>query len=282
MKIITSIADFQHFRKSISTSLGFVPTMGALHKGHLSLIKSSINKCSLTVVSIFVNPGQFAPGEDLKNYPISTKKDIKFLQELKVDALFLPTTKDIYPEDFSTFVYENIVSKEHEGISRPSFFKGVITIVVKLFNIIYPTHAFFGEKDIQQLMVIKKIVKDLNYPVDIVSCPTVREKNGLAMSSRNQYLSSKMFNEASLVYRSLNHGLSLLKNGENNPKIIINAILNSLSESSLIKVDYISIVDPKHLKNINKIINSDIIICIAVYCGKVRLIDNVMYINRKY
>ena len=185
MKICKSISEFDDWAKEIPQGLtiGFVPTMGGLHEGHLSLIKKSKKCCNINIVSIFINELQFSPEEDFENYPRTLAADLKLLNQEKIDAVFMPNAKEIYPENFTFQVYESKISKNLEGISRPNFFTGVTTIVSKLLNIVEPTDAFFGMKDIQQLSIIKKMVQELNYKIKIHSCPTIREKNGLAMSS---------------------------------------------------------------------------------------------------
>ena len=190
MIVYKTIQEFLSWRATKkSGSIGFVPTMGALHPGHLSLIKNSKQLCQKTVVSIFINKLQFAPEEDFDNYPRTIDDDLKNLALLEVDVVLMPSSKEMYLRNFSFSVYESIISQKLEGLSRPGFFIGVTTVVSKLFNIVQPSHSFFGMKDIQQLVIIKNLVKDLNYNIQIIGCETVREKNGLAMSSRNQYLS---------------------------------------------------------------------------------------------
>ncbi|MBT5078007.1 MAG: pantoate--beta-alanine ligase [Candidatus Marinimicrobia bacterium] len=277
MRTITTLSEFKQFRDSLSGTIGFVPTMGALHEGHLSLVNKSNHTCDYTIVSIFVNPTQFTQNEDLSTYPKPLEKDSTLLKAFKVDAIFLPTNEIMYPEGFSTFVNEEILSRELEGKSRPSFFKGVTTIVAKLFNIVNPTHTFFGEKDAQQLRVIQKMVSDLNSSIQIISCSTVREKSGLAMSSRNEYLSAESRQSASIIYKGLKHGLSLLKNGERNPDVIREEITKIFQLEPLAKVDYISISDNISLEEINGEIAGDILISTAVYIDDIRLIDNITY-----
>ena len=203
MNTINTIRDFQEWRQGISGSLGFVPTMGALHGGHLSLVEKSIKMCMHTVVSIYLNPTQFSSDEDIETYPQNLKHDLESLSQFQVDVIFLPTDSEMYPLGFSTYVKETILSMVLEGKSRPVFFQGVATVVTKLFNIVRPTHAFFGIKDAQQLLIIKKIVKDMAYPIDIIDCPIVRENNGIAMSSRNRYLSLAEHKIATNIYKAL-------------------------------------------------------------------------------
>ena len=277
MRTISSISEFKEFRNTLSGTIGFVPTMGALHNGHLSLINNSNQACAYTIVSIFVNPAQFSKNEDLSTYPKQLDKDLVLLNKFKIDAILLPSNDVMYPKGFSTFVNENIVSMGLEGKSRPSFFKGVTTIVAKLFNIVNPTHTFFGEKDAQQLRIIQKMVKDLNFSIQIVPCQIIREENGLAMSSRNEYLSTKSRQSASIIYDSLKHGLSLLENGERNPNIIREEISKIIQIEPNAKVDYISVSDNLSLEEINGEITGEVLVSTAVYFDDIRLIDNITY-----
>ena len=277
MRTISSISEFKEFRNTLSGTIGFVPTMGALHNGHLSLINNSNQTCDYTIVSIFVNPAQFSKNEDLNTYPKPLDKDLVLLNKFKIDAILLPSNDVMYPKGFSTFVNENIVSMGLEGKSRPSFFKGVTTIVAKLFNIVNPTHTFFGEKDAQQLRIIQKMVKDLNFSIQIVPCQIIREENGLAMSSRNEYLSTKSRQSASIIYDSLKHGLSLLENGERNPNIIREEISKIIQIEPNAKVDYISVSDNLSLEEINGEITGEVLVSTAVYFDDIRLIDNITY-----
>lgn len=277
MRTISSLSEVKKFRHNLSGNIGLVPTMGALHGGHLSLIKQSKEVCDHTIVSIFINPAQFSENEDLSSYPNTLEADLKILKSFHVDAVFLPTNNTMYPTGFSTFVNESHLSKELEGASRPKFFKGVITVVVKLFNIINPTHSFFGEKDAQQLQVIKKIVMDLNYSINIVSCPIIREKTGLAMSSRNTYLPVESRKSAKIIYIALKHGVSLLNNGERNAKIIQQAIAKKIQSESSSIIDYVTISNKVSLEEIKGEINCSILISAAVYFDGVRLIDNISF-----
>ena len=277
MRTISSISEFKEFRNTLSGTIGFVPTMGALHNGHLSLINKSNQTCDYTIVSIFVNPAQFSKNEDLSTYPKPLDKDLVLLNKFKIDAILLPSNDVMYPKGFSTFVNENIVSMGLEGKSRPSFFKGVTTIVAKLFNIVNPTHTFFGEKDAQQLRIIQKMVKDLNFSIQIIPCQIIREENGLAMSSRNEYLSTKSRQSASIIYDSLKYGLSLLENGERNPNIIREEISKIIQIEPNAKVDYISVSDNLSLEEINGEITGEVLVSTAVYFDDIRLIDNITY-----
>ena len=276
MKIYKSIKGFQDWRKTQpSTTIGFVPTMGALHDGHLSLIKQSKGQCKITVVSIFVNQLQFGPNEDFEKYPRTLDHDLICLNDIKIDVLLLPSSLEIYNKKFNFEVYESQISKKLEGRSRPKFFSGVTTIVSKLFNIVQPTHAYFGMKDIQQLCIIKKMVTDLNYNIQICGGSTVRDQNGLALSSRNKYLSSAEQKQASVLYNTLILGAQLIKEKENYD-FIYKAMMKKMNSQPNIKIDYLSIAslnDFKELKdNVQK---SNLVISGAIYINKVRLIDNV-------
>ena len=222
--------------------VGLVPTMGALHQGHISLIEHSIKSCDITVVSIFVNQLQFAPNEDFQKYPRNINLDIKLLKNYNVDAILVPTTNQMYKKKFSCQVSDSVLSKKLEGKSRPNFFSGVCTVVCKLFNIVRPTHAYFGMKDIQQLYVIKKMVSDLNYQIKIKGLPTVREKNGLAMSSRNKYLSIREKNVASIIYKTIKMAKKMVVKKSKNIKTIKSKIKELFLEKNF-KIDYISIAN---------------------------------------
>ncbi len=277
MKTISTILEFQKWRKGITGSIGFVPTMGALHSGHLSLVEESISTCQNTIVSIYLNPTQFAPSEDLNRYPKTIDTDIKKLSYFQVDCIFLPNDSEMYPKEFSTQIQENILSRVLEGNSRPFFFTGVITIVAKLFNIIEPTHVFFGEKDAQQLRIVKKIISDLNYSIEVISCPIIREKNGLAMSSRNEYLNNAERIIAAIIQQALQEGKNLIILGDRNSKIIQDKIIHTISSEKLLRIDYVSVADSKTLIEISDKIEGDILVSIAVYLGEIRLIDNFSY-----
>ncbi len=279
MKIYKTINEFVAWRKNIiAESIGFVPTMGALHQGHLSLVRDSKQNNEITVVSIFVNQLQFSPNEDFKNYPRSVNEDLNLLEKEGVDVVLLPTHKELYSVDYGFTVSENILSKKLEGQSRPDFFNGVCTIVCKLFNIVLPTQSFFGMKDIQQLVIIKKLVRDLNFNIEIVSCETVRENNGLAMSSRNQYLSDLEKNKASQIYHCLKQAKTMVENKQNYSTIIKDFKI-SVEKNQEMKVDYISIANLNTFEEFNDhedIKKTDVVISCAVFFKNVRLIDNIV------
>jgi len=277
MKTINTIQNFRAWRKGISGSLGFVPTMGSLHEGHLSLVVEANKICTHTVVSIYLNPAQFAPDEDLATYPKKLQHDLDVLSQLQIDAIFLPTDSEMYPRGYSTYMQETKLSTVLEGKSRPLFFQGVATVVAKFFNIVKPTHAFFGEKDAQQLLIVKKMVKDMAYPIDIISCPIIRHNNGLAMSSRNSYLSESDQKAASIIYRSLQDGKNLVISGERNAQTIRDKIIQTIMQENLLHIDYVSITDAETLVEISGNISNNILVSTAVFLGKTRLIDNFSY-----
>jgi len=289
LKICKTISELIDWRnKSETCNIGFVPTMGALHQGHLSLVEESKNMCQKTIVSIFVNELQFSPEEDFDEYPRTIETDLDALKALKVDVVFLPRKKEMYNKAFGVIVNELKISQKLEGASRPGFFTGVTTIVSKLFNLVRPSHAFFGQKDIQQLVIVQHLVKDLNYAIEIVGCETVREKNGLAMSSRNQYLSSNEKDSASIIYKTLQLGENMVKNNVKYSAIIQTMKEALQEEGKEIKIDYLSIADTENfdelsddddlrcvgLGNVN--CPAQVVISCAVYVKKVRLIDNII------
>ena len=251
--------------------------MGALHGGHLALVAESNKTCKNTVVSIYLNPAQFALDEDLDRYPKTVNTDLQQLSHFQVDCIFLHNDFAMYPKGFSTHIQENILSSVLEGNSRPDFFTGVITVVAKLFNIIEPTHVFFGKKDAQQLRIVEKLISDLNYPIEIISCPIIREENGLAMSSRNIYLNNAERIIAATIQKALQEGKNLIISGERNSQIIRDKIINTISSEKLLRIDYVSVADSKTLIEISDKIEKDVLISVAVYLGEIRLIDNFSY-----
>tara|TARA_Y100001935_G_scaffold92364_1_gene76778 strand:- start:2885 stop:3727 length:843 start_codon:yes stop_codon:yes gene_type:complete len=279
MKIISSLSEFLAWRASIasSASIGFVPTMGALHGGHMALIKHSLNEADITVVSIFVNPTQFGKNEDFNSYPRTLENDCNLLRPTGVNVLFAPQYEDIYRDDVKNFTFENLFSHQLEGKSRPDFFPGVINVVSRLFNIVNPSLSFFGKKDAQQLILISKMVEVGDFPVRIIPVETVREPSGLAMSSRNIYLSKTQTISASKIYKSLLLAKDLLNGGEKDSKTIKNKIKKYLLVDSTILIDYVSIVCLDDLREVSGSVNAPVLISIAVYIGGVRLIDNVFY-----
>jgi pantoate--beta-alanine ligase len=263
-------------QKQKNKSIGFVATLGCIHQGHLSLIKKARKETDFLVVSIYVNPTQFGPGEDYNKYPRDLKKDKSLLRKESVDLLFAPLNIDIYPKDYQTYVIsQGNLSKNLCGASREGHFNGVCTIVDKLFNIIKPDVSYFGQKDYQQAQIIKQMVKDLNKDVKIKVLPIVREKDGLALSSRNQYLDSTERKKAKLLYQLLKEAKDKIKKGNKNPESIKQSIRAKIQNVKDIKIDYIEIVDAKTLEKI-KYIKGQVLIALAIYVGKTRLIDNIL------
>ncbi len=274
MKLITDINDMLNLSRlwSVGKKVGFVPTMGYLHEGHLSLVAKSNEQCDITVVSIYVNPTQFGPNEDLSSYPRDLDRDLAFLSEYKVDYIFLPTNEIMYPEGFNSWVTVEHVSDVLCGASRPGHFKGVATIVAKLVNLVNPDFMYMGEKDFQQIVVLETMLKDLNFHTRIVRCPIVREKDGLAMSSRNKYLDKQERKSALCLSQSLKLAVDLHKKGETNPAIIQDKMQKLITKAGG-KTDYIAFVNKDTLMQVDKA-DSNTRILLAVYIGKTRLIDN--------
>lgn len=262
--------------KKAGKTIAFVPTMGYLHDGHLSLVAAAKEIANILVVSIFVNPTQFGPKEDFKKYPRDLSRDEKLLKPFEPLILFHPKAEDMYPEGFKTHVEVMELSQKMCGKSRPGHFNGVTIILAKLFNIIKPDYAFFGEKDFQQLVIVKNLVKDLNLDIEIKSMPIVREFDGLALSSRNSYLSKEERKSAHLLYKALVRGREIILKGEKKPEIIVQVMGRVLSVEPIIKIDYISIVDPETLEDLKEINKENILLALAAYIGKTRLIDNLL------
>ncbi len=249
--------------------------MGFLHEGHLSLIRQSKKTCDVTIVSLFVNPTQFGPSEDFNSYPRDVQRDNKLLEDEGVDFLFLPSTEEIYPKNFQTYVNVEYVTKKLEGEFRPTHFRGVATVVMILFNCIQPDYAFFGQKDAQQLAVIKQMVKDLKLDIKIIECPIVRESDGLAMSSRNVYLSHLERQEALILYRSLELARELIESGEKRVNVILSDMTELFSKIPSANLDYIKIVEADTFEIIDELEKGkDYFVLIACKIGKTRLIDN--------
>lgn len=280
IKHISSIAEMHSLVKGLKQegkTIGLVPTMGFLHKGHISLIEASTKMTDVTIVSIFVNPTQFAPNEDFDKYPRDIKRDSEMLQEAGADYIFLPSADEIYPGGFQTYVDVQEITRKIEGEFRPTHFKGVTTIVSILFNCVKPDFAFFGQKDGQQAAVIKRMVKDLKYDIKIIINPTLRDPDGLAMSSRNVYLSPLEREKALLLYKSLKQAEELIRSGEHNAKTIIKKINNNFLTESSIHLNYISIVEESLFQEIETLVQGkSYLILIAAKVGKTRLIDNLL------
>ena len=275
MKIYHTIAEYRAFRRSVTVSLGIVPTMGYLHEGHMSLVRRARTENGVCAAWIFVNPMQFAPKEDFTRYPRDEARDIAMLEQEGVDALFLPDVSEVYPPGFSTHVEVGRVTERLEGEMRPGHFRGVATVVNKFFNIMQPTRAYFGQKDAQQVVVIKKIVRDLNMDIEIVVCPTVREPDGLAMSSRNVYLNPLERDSALILYRSLMLGKQRLQEGQRDAKAIKAEMLRLLKSETLAQVDYVSIADTETMEELT-MIRDKALVSLAVHIGPTRLIDNMI------
>lgn len=274
VKKIKEMKSYIKEKKKEGKIIGFVPTMGYLHQGHLSLIKRAKEDCEVAVVSIFVNPTQFGRGEDYNRYPQNLERDKKLCQKEGTDVIFAPEVKEMYPEGYSTFVeVEGRFSSVLEGASRPGHFRGVTTVLTKLFYIINPDYSYFGEKDYQQTLVVKKMVKDLNLNTQIFVLPTVREEDGLAASSRNSYLNKEERKEAAILYKSLIAAKEEVRKGERNPYRLISFMRNLIEKEPLSKIDYIAVVDPETLEEVKKI-DEKILLALAVNIGGTRLIDN--------
>ena len=278
MEIVYSVKDMQHTAdklKHSSASIGFVPTMGYLHDGHLALIKQAKEDNDIAIVSIFVNPMQFSPNEDLDKYPRDFERDEMLCEQNGVDYIFYPPKKGMYPEGFQTYVSVDKLTKVLEGASRPTHFRGVTTVVNKLFNIIKPDKAYFGKKDAQQQLVIKRMVKDLNMDIEIVGMPIIRENDGLAMSSRNKYLNLDERKSAICLHRSLDRAEELIKLGVNSADRIKNEMRKLIKSYKYARIDYISINRINDLSELDTIEKQNTLISLAVFVGNTRLIDNI-------
>ncbi len=256
--------------------VGLVPTMGCLHRGHLSLIESAREQAGKVVVSIFVNPIQFGPNEDYERYPHDFDHDLAVCEEAGVDCIFHPSADDLYPEGYSTYITEEKYSKPLCGISRPAHFRGVLTVVGKLFNIVRPDFAVFGQKDAQQAAVIRKMVADLHFGVEIVIRPTLREEDGLAMSSRNAYLTSGQREDARVIYEALQKAEEMVRSGTVNTDRVEAEVSNRLQSKRRLRVIYVEIVDPDTMAPLREITPGKSLLAVAVWVDEVRLIDNIL------
>lgn len=261
-------------------TIGFVPTMGALHEGHLRLVEEARQMCDVVIVSIFVNPTQFNDKKDLDKYPRDLTTDAALLTEYQVDYIFTPDEEEIYPAGFSTYVYVENLTETLEGASRPGHFRGVATVVTILFNTIRPDFAFFGQKDAQQVAVIRRLTTDLGFDTEIVVIPIVREESGLAMSSRNALLSPEERQRASIIYKGLREAKLAARNGERNAANLAEIVRQTIETEPLAQVDYVAVVDNETLEPIEKIGENAVLIAVAARFGTVRLIDNTV-LNRK-
>lgn len=262
--------------KKAGLSVGFVPTMGYLHEGHGSLIKAARAENDKVVVSIFVNPMQFGPTEDLASYPRDLAKDSALCESLGVDMIFHPEPEEMYHDNFSSYVDMSVLTEELCGLSRPVHFRGVCTVVNKLFNIVQPDRAYFGQKDAQQLAIIKHMVDDLNMNVEVVGCPIIREEDGLAKSSRNTYLSEEERKAALVLSRSIALGRKMVEDGETSTKAVTDAMKAFIEKEPLARIDYVKAVDGLTIRQIEKV-QKPMLVAIAVYIGKTRLIDNFIW-----
>lgn len=279
MEIISTISEMKSVVRQArikGQSIGFVPTMGYLHQGHLELISRARRENDLVIVSIFVNPLQFGPTEDYEKYPRDPEADSQKAESAGCDIIFLPEASEMYPAGYSSFVEVEGIDQVLCGASRPGHFKGVATVVNKLFHIITPTHAYFGQKDAQQALLIQKMVSDLSMDVEVIVAPTVREGDGLAMSSRNSYLTHHERQAAAVLYRSLNAAKELIAAGERNPLKITGLIFDTLQKEPLARIDYVEVVDASTLKNFEQVLSNRVLIALAVRIGKTRLIDNLI------
>jgi len=274
-KTIELIRSLVKVARSKGKNIGLVPTMGALHVGHISLIEAAVEKCDFVVVSIFVNPTQFVPGEDFEKYPRPLEADLEICKKAGVDVIFVPTPEQMYPAENITWVSVEKLTESLCGQFRPGHFRGVTTVCAKLFNIVAPDIAFFGQKDAQQAFVIKRMVADLNMPLEIVICPTVREPNGLAISSRNKYLTEQQKKDAANIYKSLQKCLQMIDAGVTETSEIITEMSKILQQVPSIEIEYISIVDAETLRNIDRIAGK-VLAAVAVKIGPARLIDNIL------
>jgi len=263
-------------RREQDRTIGLVPTMGALHEGHLSLVREARRMCDIVVVSVFVNPTQFAPGEDFEKYPRDLTKDTALLTDYNVDYIFAPMPDEIYPKGFATYVNVEGLSEQLEGGSRPGHFRGVATIVTILLNTVRPDFAFFGQKDAQQALIIRRLVKDLAFDTEIVLLPTVREDSGLAISSRNLYLNGDEQQAAAVIHQALMRAKTAYKEGERSPGRLEILVRSTIELEPRARVDYVNVVDAETLEHLDKLDDRPILIAVAAYIGKTRLIDNTM------
>jgi pantoate--beta-alanine ligase len=276
MEVAETIEALRAWRASVSGTLGFVPTMGALHDGHLSLVRRARHECDRVAVSIFVNPAQFGPHEDLEHYPRDLPRDLDLLAVESVDLVFTPAKPMIYPDGFSTWISVERLGERWEGGSRPGHFRGVATVVLKLLNLLRPDRAYFGEKDYQQLRVVERMVLDLGVPTTIVACPTVREPDGLALSSRNAYFSPVERQAATVLWRALTACRAEYAKGERSGEALRRVVEKVIEREPLARLDYVLVADPATLEPVERVGDRGAICCLAAWIGKVRLIDNLL------
>ncbi|MGQ9529489.1 MAG: pantoate--beta-alanine ligase [Chloroflexus sp.] len=273
MKVLHTVAEFRQARAAFDV-LGFVPTMGYLHQGHLALVEQARRECPAVAVSIFVNPTQFGPNEDYARYPRDTDRDLTLLEAAGVDLVFIPSVEEMYPPGFGTYVIQPAADEVLEGAARPGHFRGVATVVCKLFNIVQPTKSYFGQKDAQQTVVVRQMVRDLNLPVEIVIVSTVREPDGLALSSRNVYLNAEQRAAAPVLYRALRTAAERYAAGERDAETLRAVMRSVLTGEPLARPDYISVAHPLTLRELDRIGADGALLSLAVRFDQVRLIDN--------
>ena len=275
VKVVEKIAEMMSLRRGLAEPVGFVPTMGYLHEGHLSLVRGARAESRSVVASIFVNPTQFGPREDFASYPCDTERDLALLAEEAADVVFMPSAAEMYPERFGVYVDGGKVTERLEGACRPGHFRGVTTVVAKLFNIVRPTRAYFGQKDAQQAVVIKKMVADLNMDLEVVTLPTVREPDGLAMSSRNTYLNPAERRAALVLYQALRLAQRLWLEGEKDAGCLRREMIALIQREPLASIDYISVAETETLDELDEV-KPPALVSLAVRIGRTRLIDNIV------
>jgi len=273
MMIVSTLDELHSARSILDEPVGLVPTMGYLHEGHLSLVQRAKEECASVVVSIFVNPTQFGPNEDLAAYPRDMERDLRLLDSLGVNLVWTPTPEIMYPGGYQTWVQVEALAKPLEGAQRPGHFRGVATVVAKLFNGVQPAKAYFGQKDAQQVAVIRQMTRDLNFPIEIVVCPTVREPDGLAMSSRNAYLGPEQRQAATVLYRALNAAKDTYEAGERDAEKLRALMRATIAAEPLAKMQYVSCADYDTLEELDQV-TGKALLSMAVFVGKTRLIDN--------
>ncbi len=276
MQKVSTITEVRQARAGLVEPVGFVPTMGYLHDGHLSLVRAARAECASVVVSIFVNPTQFGPQEDLAAYPRDLESDLRMLEAEAVDLVWTPSDEMMYPPGFQTWVTVEEVARPLEGAMRPGHFRGVATVVAKLFNVVQPQKAYFGQKDAQQAVVIRRMVQDLNFPIDIVVCPIRREADGLAMSSRNAYLNPDERQAATVLSRALRLARDAWAGGERKAEKLRQIVTETVGAEPLARLQYVSCADPERLEELDGVITGRALLSMAVFVGKTRLIDNVV------
>jgi pantoate--beta-alanine ligase len=276
MEVVTALEELRAARARLAGPVGFVPTMGYLHTGHLSLAQAARASCRSVIASIFVNPTQFGPQEDLASYPRDLPRDLALLEQEGVDLVWTPTAEIMYPPDFQTWVDVEKITAVLEGARRPGHFRGVTTVVAKLFNAVQPDKAFFGQKDAQQAAVIRQMVRDLNFPIEVIVSPIVREPDGLAMSSRNTYLSPAERQAAVVLYRALNAARAAYDDGERSAQELRRIMADTISHEPLANMQYVSAADLNTLEELEGSLSGPALLSMAVYVGKTRLIDNLV------